>query len=67
MTKYTTIQGDTWDLIALKMLGSEKYKTILIENNLQYKDIVIFSAEIVLNIPEVEIEKVTTDLPPWKK
>lgn len=67
MTKYTTIQGDTWDLIALKMLGSEKYKTILIENNLQYKDVVIFSAGIVLNIPEIQIETVTDSLPPWKQ
>lgn len=30
---YTTIQGDTWDLIAYKLYGEEKYMKNLIEAN----------------------------------
>ena len=33
---YTTIQGDTWDLIAYKLYGEEKYMKNLIEANEEY-------------------------------
>ena len=31
--KYTTVQGDTWDLISYKVYGSEKYIGNLMQAN----------------------------------
>ena len=66
---YTTVQGDTWDGIAYKILGDEKHLTALMNLNFKYRDYVIFPSGIVLTLPEI---KVSTDyykekLPPWKR
>ena len=66
---YRTTQGDTWDLIALKMypdLGGEKLMDVLLEANTDYQDYVILPANIILNVPEVDVPLVTS-LPPWKR
>lgn len=63
---YKTIQGDTWDGIAVKIYGDEKYLNNLLEKNQKYKDIIIFSSGVSLELPEIEAEA-TTILPPWKK
>ena len=44
MAKYTTIQGETWDQIALKVYGQEKYADWLMQNNYPLLDTLIFSA-----------------------
>lgn len=65
--KYITRQGDTWDLIALRLwpkIGAEFLMTDLIEANLRYAANVIFPANIELEVPEVEIP-VSKTLPPW--
>jgi len=51
---YTTIQGDMWDSISLKFYGNEKYIDKLMEANFKYREEAVFSAGIVLNIPEIE-------------
>jgi len=63
---YTTISGDTWDIVAYKVYGNEMYMDILIKANLEYKDIYIFPAGVVLVIPETSLE-VSESLPPWKQ
>lgn len=63
---YITISGDMWDSISYKIFGTESYTDRLIKSNLEYKDIVIFPAGVVLNVPETEIEK-AVNLPPWKR
>lgn len=63
---YVTVQGDTWDGIALKTLGDERYMSQLIENNIEHADTVSFSAGVVLHIPDVKLETSAT-LPPWKR
>ncbi|MBU5438287.1 tail protein X [Tissierella sp. MSJ-40] len=63
---YTTVSGDMWDTIAYKTLGDEAYTDKFIKNNIQYRDIVIFPAGIVLDIPDVETE-FSAKLPPWKR
>ncbi|BBB91058.1 MAG TPA: LysM domain-containing protein [Methylomusa anaerophila] len=63
---YTTQQGDTWDIIALRQMGSEKYMSVLIEANQSHNATVIFSAGATLTIPETDIPTVQT-LPPWKR
>ena len=42
MKTYTTVQGDTWDLIAYKILGAEHYMQQLIEANPDLIDIFYF-------------------------
>lgn len=63
---YITIQGDTWDIIALKALGSEMYMNRLIEANIDHADTVVFSAGISLVVPDIPPEASAT-LPPWKR
>lgn len=67
MKTYTTIQGDKWDGIAYKVYGDTKFTDTLIAANAQYRMIYIFSAGIVLDIPEVEERVSVDDLPPWKR
>jgi len=66
MSEYKTRQGDTWDLISLRVYGSEKYMTKLIEANPEHRETVFFSANIKLKVPEIETP-VPEELPPWKR
>ncbi len=61
---YKTIAGDSWDLIAFKVLGSEKYAPDLINANPDYVQTFIFKAGEELNIPEIETPK--QSVLPWK-
>ncbi len=65
--QYTTILGDTWDLIAFKTLGDEMHTHSLIESNLKYRNIVVFSAGVTLTIPDVKTTTTASGLPPWKQ
>lgn len=64
MNKYTTLQGDTWDLIAFKTLGSEYLLPFLLEVNQKYRNIMIFPGNIVLEIPNIETDEIT-ERPDW--
>lgn len=63
---YKTISGDTWDLIAYKILGSEVYMEGLLNANQEYKDFIVFPANINLTVPEITVPTVST-LPPWRR
>ena len=68
MKTYTTTQGDTWDYISLKELGSETHTLLLLKSNPDRAKTNIFSAGIPLNIPDIPESTITADsLPPWKK
>lgn len=67
MREYKTIQGDTWDLIAYRAYGEyggEKLTSALISANSEHIDTVVFSAGVVLKIPDVNVP-VSRMLPPW--
>ena len=66
MRTYTTAQGDTWDMIAYKQLGSTSCTDQLIRANLEYAGILLFPAGITLRLPEIT-EKRNDNLPPWKR
>ncbi|MBR1730379.1 MAG: tail protein X [Selenomonadaceae bacterium] len=64
---YSTIQGDTFDVIAKKVYGSEEYMTDLLKANQKYNDTVIFSAGVKIICPEFEQKILSYLLPPWKR
>ena len=63
---YTTIQGDTWDLIAYKVYGEEKYMRYLLEANWPLIDTLVFSAGTVVTIPDLP-EEPDEDAPFWRQ
>ena len=64
MTTYSTISGQTWDMISKEIYGTELKVGVLMEANPKLLDIFIFPANVKLNVPEVDEEN--TDLPPWR-
>ena len=69
METYTTISGDTWDMIAHKKYGEALYADKIMEANMQYLDYMIFPAGVVLNIPDRDTfteTAVLSDYPNWK-
>lgn len=63
---YVTTQGDTWDVVSLKVYGTEKNMGELIMANPDYRDVVIFNAGAVLMVPVITKTAPNT-LPPWKR
>ena len=64
--KYTTNQGETWDTISLDFYGTPYRIKELIECNRQYSDVLVFEANVELNIPILE-DKLAVTLAPWKR
>lgn len=67
MKTYTTAQGDMWDMVAYKTLGSISLTDKLMMANRQYLGFYTFPAGIVLTLPEVKNESNIEGLPPWKR
>mgnify|MGYP001052998468 FL=1 len=63
---YTTVQGDTWDMIAYRKLGSTDYTDQLVSANLEHVGKLLFPAGVTLRLPEIE-RKSSGSLPPWKR
>ena len=63
---YTTKQGDTWDGICYKTLGDERYVDRLMKLNPAFINTYIFSAGVVLSLPDAEAN-IPDNLPPWKQ
>lgn len=66
MTRYRTIQGDTWDGIAYKLYGDEMGMSDLLAANTAHIETVVFGAGVVLSVPEIAQES-ASELPPWKR
>ena len=65
MPNYTTTQGDTWDMISLRVYNNEKFMHTLVDANHQYRNIALFPANCELVIPELPRgEKIV--FPPWR-
>lgn len=65
METYETVQGDTWDMIAKKVYGEERYAGYLMESNRLLLDYMIFPGGVALSIPELTEEQ-DADLPIWR-
>jgi len=64
--EYTTMAGDTWDILALDFYDDETLASLIIQANPQYSHILVFPAGIKLKIPIIE-EPASETLPPWKR
>jgi phage tail protein X len=62
---YTTVQGDTWDLIAWNVYDDEMQLHWLMEANPQHRETVIFPAGVVLQVPDIKVDQGRAPLPPW--
>ncbi len=66
MKSYITIQGDTWDMIAKKVYGNEKYLDILMQKNFSLLDYLVFPAGIEVLIPDKPPDR-QENLPIWRR
>lgn len=65
MDTYITKSGDTWDVIAKRVYGSEYHADLLMAANPTLLDTFFFSVGTALRVPALE-EKRDGMLPPWK-
>lgn len=62
---YITKSGDTWDMIAKEVYGSEYHADVLMAVNAAHIETFIFQAGVELSTPALEEER-NGLLPPWK-
>lgn len=66
--EYTTLKGDTFDLIALDFYDDEFMASKIIKENPFYSDVLVFEAGEILYIPMFEEETADVDsMPPWRR
>jgi len=64
---YTTRSGDTWDAIAYRALGAERYMDLMLDANPAHNYVARFDAGVVLVVPALpELER-PASLPPWRR
>lgn len=66
-SKYITVEGDTFDGIALEFYNDEKIASTIISANLDYCDRLIFEAGVELTIPDSTTVTLPESLPPWRR
>lgn len=69
MKTYTTISGDTWDMIAYRVYRNELWADRLMLANTQHLEYMVFPAGIVLNVPEEDAytdAEISGTAPEWR-
>jgi len=66
---WTTVtkQGDTWDMLALEIYGSEMLAYVLLQANSQYMGIIFLPMGLTLTVPQLPKGKTSSPLPPWAR
>lgn len=64
---HVTVEGDTFDALALKYYNEEQLASRIISSNLDYCDVLIFEAGVVLRIPIMDTVDTPETLPPWRR
>ena len=66
LSNIKAVKGETFDMLARKIYGNERYAAQLLMANPDKCHLMIFEGGEVLNVPQVtETEK--SPLPPWKR
>lgn len=63
----TTVEGDTFDVLALEFYNDEKKASRIIAENLDHCDTLIFEAGVELRIPIITDVDLPETLPPWRR
>ena len=63
---YTTLQGDTWDMISIDFYGNPNLSFVIINANLELSEYIVFDGGIELKIPIIPDFISPSTLPPWK-
>lgn len=66
MAEYVTVQGEMWDIISLKVYGTEAHMDTLMEANPDHIRTVVFGAGVRLTIPDIA-PAAAVDVPPWRR
>lgn len=64
--EYLTVEGDTFDIVALDMYDDEFKSHLIMQANPKYIHYIQLPAGVTLKIPIIEDEPADT-LPPWKR
>jgi phage tail protein X len=64
--KYTTVQGDTFDMLAYRAYADEFKAHYIIQANPDYANVLVFDTGIILTIP-ILTKSAASSLPPWKR
>lgn len=64
---HKTVQGDTFDALALHYFDEETLASEIIQANPDYCDVLIFDAGVELLIPDEVESKLPETLPPWRR
>lgn len=68
MTKtHITVEGDSFDALALHYYNDEKLASVIIQANLDHCSTLIFEAGVSLVIPDVSSVTIPETLPPWRR
>lgn len=62
-----TVDGDSFDALALTYYDDEMQASLIIAANPDYSDVLIFEAGVTLRIPIVEDVELPETLPPWRR
>ena len=65
--EYVTSEGDTFDILALREYGEEQLSSVIIQENIQYADVLVFEQGTLLYIPVLETIDTPDTLPPWRR
>lgn len=66
-TEYTTVPGDTFDVIAFKSYTDELLSSEIIAANPNYIDTIVFEEPVKLKIPVFDSADLPETLPPWRR
>lgn len=69
MNTYTTLQGQTWDQIAMEVFGTEYMADKIMDLNRDKLDVFVFPADVMLVLPDEGAalsQSVPSDYPAWR-
>ena len=67
MREHITVEGDTFDGLALRYYKDERLASKIMQANPDHCDTLIFEAGILLHIPDNNTVEMPDTLPPWRR
>lgn len=64
---YLTRRGDTFDTLAFSVYGDEKKSHLIMKENLELLDVLVFGENTLVRIPIFEEAPVSNTAPPWRR